>query len=91
MDALAEAPASRSTGGILKGMEVSCIAKATDPVAWTGDNPDVPGRVRATRDGGTVVVEGVIRLSVTEEPTRTRPQAPAPPTPLSTAVASLAT
>ena len=46
--------------------DITCIAE-TDPGAWTGDEPDVPVRVKAVRDDGTVVVEGVIRLWVTHK------------------------
>jgi hypothetical protein len=49
--------------------DITCIAE-TDPEAWTGDNPDLPVRVRGVRDDGTVVVEGVIRLWVTEKPNK---------------------
>ncbi len=74
MGALAEASIPSDKRWIPKGMEVSYTAKATsditciaetDPAAWTGDEPDVPVRVRGVRDDGTVVVEGVIRLWVT--------------------------
>jgi acyl-coenzyme A thioesterase PaaI-like protein len=79
MGALAEATVPAHKRWIPKGMEVSYTAKATsditciaetDPAQWTGDDPDVPVRVRAVRDDGTVVVEGVIRLWVTEKPQR---------------------
>jgi acyl-coenzyme A thioesterase PaaI-like protein len=74
MGALAEASIPRDRRWIPKGMQVSYPAKATsditcvaetDPAAWTGDDPDVPVRVRGLRDDGTVVVEGVISLWVT--------------------------
>ncbi|HJR38158.1 MAG TPA: hotdog fold domain-containing protein [Nocardioidaceae bacterium] len=78
MGALAEATVPAGKRWIPKGMEVSYTAKATsditciaetDPDAWTGDDdPDLPVRVRGVRDDGTVVVEGVIRLWVTEKP-----------------------
>ena len=77
MGALAEATVPRDRRWIPKGMEVSYTAKAvsditciaeTDPAAWTGDDPDVPVRVRALREDGTAVVEGVIRLWVTDKP-----------------------
>ena len=77
MGALAEATVPRDQRWIPKGMDVSYTAKAvsditciaeTDPDAWTGDDPDVPVRVRALRDDGTAVVEGVIRLWVTDKP-----------------------
>ena len=79
MGALAEATIPAHKRWIPKGMDVSYTAKATsditciaetDPEQWTGDDPDVPVRVRAVRDDGTVVVEGVIRLWVTERPKR---------------------
>ena len=79
MGALAEATVPAHRRWIPKGMDVSYTAKATsditciaetDPEQWTGDDPDVPVRVRAVRDDGTVVVEGVIRLWVTEKPAR---------------------
>jgi acyl-coenzyme A thioesterase PaaI-like protein len=74
MGALAEATIPPGKRWIPKGMEVSYTAKAvsditciaeTDPEQWTSDNPDLPVRVRAVRDDGTTVVEGVIRLWVT--------------------------
>jgi acyl-coenzyme A thioesterase PaaI-like protein len=77
MGALAEATVPRDKRWIPKGMDVSYTAKAvsditciaeTDAAAWTGDDPDVPVRVRALREDGTAVVEGVIRLWVTDKP-----------------------
>jgi acyl-coenzyme A thioesterase PaaI-like protein len=74
MGALAEATVPAGKRWIPKGMEVAYTAKATsditciaetDPEHWTGDEPDLPVRVRGVRDDGTVVVEGVIRLWVT--------------------------
>ena len=74
MGALAEASIPRDRRWIPQGMQVSYPAKATsditcvaetDPAAWTGEDPDVPVRVRGLRDDGTVVVEGVISLWVT--------------------------
>jgi hypothetical protein len=47
--------------------DVTCIAE-TDPDVWTGDDPDVPVRVSGVLADGTVVIEGVIRLWVTERP-----------------------
>ena len=79
MGALAEATVPAHKRWIPKGMSVEYAAKATsditciaetDPDAWTGDGPDLPVRVRGVRDDGTVVVEGVIRLWVTEKPAR---------------------
>jgi acyl-coenzyme A thioesterase PaaI-like protein len=75
MGALAEASIPRDKRWIPKGMEVSYTAKAvsditciaeTDPESWTGAQPDVPVRVKGVREDGTVVVEGVIRLWVTQ-------------------------
>ena len=79
MGALAEASVPKDKRWIPKGMEVEYTAKATsditciaetDPEQWTGDNPDVPVRVRGVRDDGTVVVQGVIKLWVTEKPAK---------------------
>lgn len=79
MGALAEASIPAGKRWIPKGMEVTYTAKATtditciaqtDPGQWTGDDPDVPVRVRGVRADGTVVVEGVIRLWVTPRPAR---------------------
>jgi acyl-coenzyme A thioesterase PaaI-like protein len=79
MGALAEASVPATRRWIPKGMEVSYTAKAisditciaeTDPEQWTGDDPDVPVRVRGVREDGTTVVEGVIRLWVTDKPAR---------------------
>lgn len=74
MGALAESTVPADKRWIPKGMDVSYTAKATsdirciaetDPEQWTGDDPDLPVRVKGVRDDGTVVVEGVIRLWVT--------------------------
>jgi acyl-coenzyme A thioesterase PaaI-like protein len=79
MGALAEASVPAGKRWIPKGMEVDYTAKATsditciaetDPEQWTGDDPDVPVRVRGVREDGAVVVQGVIRLWVTEKPAR---------------------
>jgi acyl-coenzyme A thioesterase PaaI-like protein len=79
MGALAEASVPSGRRWIPKGMDVRYTAKAvsditciaeTDPEQWTGDDPDVPVRVRGVRTDGTVVVEGVIRLWVTDKPAR---------------------
>jgi acyl-coenzyme A thioesterase PaaI-like protein len=79
MGALAEATVPEDKRWIPKGMEVEYTAKATsditciaetDPEQWTGDDPDVPVRVRGVREDGTVVVQGVIKLWVTEKPPR---------------------
>ena len=77
MGALAEATIPAHKRWIPKGMEVSYTAKATtditciaetDPEQWTGDDPDLPVRVRGVRKDGTVVIDGVIKLWVTERP-----------------------
>ena len=74
MGALAEVTIPADKRWIPKGMDISYTAKATsditciaetDPGQWTGDDPDLPVRVRGVRDDGTVVIEGVIRLWVT--------------------------
>jgi acyl-coenzyme A thioesterase PaaI-like protein len=79
MGALAEATVPAHKRWIPKRMDVDYTAKATsditciaetDPEQWTGDDPDVPVRVRGVRTDGTVVVEGVIRLWVTDKPAR---------------------
>jgi acyl-coenzyme A thioesterase PaaI-like protein len=81
MGALAEATIPPGKRWIPKGMQVSYTAKATsdvtciaetDPLVWTGDDPDVPVRVRGVLADGTVVVEGVISLWVTERPVAAR-------------------
>ena len=80
MGALAEATIPSNKRWIPKGMEVSYTAKAdsdvrciaeTDPEQWEGDDPDLPVRVKGVRKDGTVVIEGTIRLWVTEKPART--------------------
>jgi acyl-coenzyme A thioesterase PaaI-like protein len=78
MGALAEVTIPAHQRWIPKGMEVAYTAKAdsdvtciaeTDPEQWTGDDPEVRVRVRGVRADGTVVIEGTIRLHVTERPT----------------------
>lgn len=79
MGALAEASIPADKRWIPKGMDVRYTAKATsditciaetDPGQWTGDDPDLPVRVRGERTDGTVVIEGVIRLWVTPKPAK---------------------
>src|SRR3990170_654073 len=74
MGALAEATIPAGRRWLPKGMEVEYLAKSTSditcvaettPADWDG-GPDVPVRVTATRDDGTVVVRGTIHLWVTE-------------------------
>ncbi|MEX0429468.1 hotdog fold domain-containing protein [Nocardioides sp. DS6] len=76
MGALAEATIPDAKRWIPKGMEVAYTAKATSditciaetaPEQWTGDDPDLPVRVKGVREDGTVVIEGVIRLWVTRK------------------------
>jgi acyl-coenzyme A thioesterase PaaI-like protein len=77
MGALAEATVPAGKRWIPRGMDVRYTAKAvsditcvaeTDPGQWAGEGPVVPVRVRATREDGTAVVEGVIELWVTDKP-----------------------
>ena len=77
MGALAEATIPSDKRWIPKGMDVDYTAKATTDITciaetraeqWTGDDPDLPVRVRGVRADGTVVIEGVIRLWVTPKP-----------------------
>jgi acyl-coenzyme A thioesterase PaaI-like protein len=79
MGALAEATIPSDRRWIPKGMDISYTAKATsditciaetDPEQWASGDPDLPVRVKGVRDDGTVVIEGVIRLWVTEKPAR---------------------
>jgi hypothetical protein len=74
MGALAEATIPAHLRWIPKGMELRYIAKAnstitaiadTDPHDWAGPG-EVPVRVHAVRRDGQTVVEGVIRLHVSE-------------------------
>jgi acyl-coenzyme A thioesterase PaaI-like protein len=76
MGALAEATLPPSKRWIPKGMTVSYTAKAvgditciaeTDAEQWTSDDPDLPVRVMGVDRDGTVVIEGVINLWVTEK------------------------
>ncbi|MEO5853807.1 MAG: hotdog fold domain-containing protein [Nocardioides sp.] len=81
MGALAEATITADRRWIPKGMEVTYTAKAdsdvvchaeTTPADWVG--PDVPVRVHAVRRDGTTVVEGTIRLWVTDRPSQPNPR-----------------
>ncbi len=76
MGALAEATTPPGQRWLPKGMTVSYLAKSTtdltctaetDPADWEG-GPDVPVRVKAVLDDGTVAVEGTINLWVTDKP-----------------------
>src|SRR4051794_21789787 len=79
MGALAEATIPASKRWIPKGMTVSYTAKAvgditcvaeTDAGQWASGDPDLPVRVRGQMADGTVVIEGVINLWVTEKKAR---------------------
>jgi acyl-coenzyme A thioesterase PaaI-like protein len=79
MGALAEATIPANKRWIPKGMDISYTAKAdsdiriiaeTDPEQWTSDNPDLHVRVKGLRKDDTVVIEGVIKLWVTEKPAK---------------------
>ena len=78
MGALAEVTIPADKRWIPKGMQVSYLAKSTtdllcvaetDPADWA-EPGDVPVRVRAIRTDGTVVVEGVITIYVSEKRAR---------------------
>ena len=47
--------------------DIRVIAE-TDPEQWTSDNPDLHVRVKGLRKDDTVVIEGVIKLWVTDKP-----------------------
>ena len=79
MGALAEATIPSNKRWIPKGMDISYTAKATtditciaetDPEQWTSDDPDLHVRVKGVRTDGVVVIEGVIKLWVTEKPSK---------------------
>lgn len=77
MGAVAEATIPKHLRWIPRGMELQYTAKATsDILAIAETRPedwqpgDLAVRVRAERDDGTVVVEGVIMLYVSEKPPR---------------------
>ena len=87
MGALAEATIPPHKRWIPKGMEVAYTAKAdsdvtcvaeTDPAQWTSDDPDLPVRVSGSRADGLVVIEGTIRLWVTDRPASSEPTVPRP-------------
>jgi acyl-coenzyme A thioesterase PaaI-like protein len=76
MGVMAESSIPANLRWIPKGMDVNYTAKANSDIraiaevasdAWH-NGPDVAVAVRALRDDGTVVVEGRIRLWVTEKP-----------------------
>lgn len=76
MGALAEVTIPKTKRWIPKGMEVAYTAKATsdirciaetDQEQWDTAAGDLAVRVKGVREDGTVVVEGVIRLWVTDK------------------------
>lgn len=78
MGLLAEATTPPGRRWIPKGMTVSYLAKSTtdllcvaetDPADWAQVG-DVPVRVKAVRTDGTVVVDGIITIYVSERPAR---------------------
>ena len=78
MGVLAEATIPPHLRWIPKGMELEYVGMATstllataetDPADWL-EPGEVAVRVQATRDDGTVVVRGVIRLYTSERPTK---------------------
>ncbi len=78
MGLLAEATTPEGRRWIPRGMQVAYLAKSTtdllcvadtDPADWA-ETGDVPVRVKAVRTDGTVVVEGVITIYVSDKPTR---------------------
>ncbi len=77
MGALAEASIPGDKRWIPKGMDIAYTAKATSditciaetyPEQWASNDPDLHVRVRGLRQDGVVVIEGVIKLHVTERP-----------------------
>ncbi|QWC85337.1 DUF4442 domain-containing protein [Nocardioidaceae bacterium] len=79
MGALAEVSIPDDKRWLPKGMQVSYTAKSTSDITciaetdrsqWTGDDPDLPVRVKAVREDGTTVVEGTINLWVTRKPAK---------------------
>jgi acyl-coenzyme A thioesterase PaaI-like protein len=78
MGLLAEATTPRDRRWIPKGMQVDYLAKSTtdllcvaetEPADWA-EVGDVGVRVKAVRTDGTVVVQGVITIYVSEKPAR---------------------
>jgi Domain of unknown function (DUF4442) len=81
MGALAEVTIPDDRRWIPKGMTVSYTAKAigdiiciaeTDDDQWASTDPELPVRVRGVAEDGTVVIEGVINLWVTQKKARLR-------------------
>ncbi|KGN34648.1 thioesterase [Knoellia sinensis KCTC 19936] len=75
MGLLAEATVPKDRRWIPKGMEVAYLAKSTTDLLCTADTDpadweqtgDVPVRVKAIREDGTVVVEGTITIYVSDK------------------------
>ncbi len=73
MGLLAEATVPSDKRWLPKGMDVEYLAKSTSDIVCTAsttpedweNGPDVPVTVIASRDDGTIVVQGVINLWVT--------------------------
>jgi acyl-coenzyme A thioesterase PaaI-like protein len=85
MGALAEASIPAGRRWIPKGMEVAYTAKATGEITcvaetdreqWTDGRNDVVVRVRGADHEGALVIEGEIRLWVTDDRARRAPPAP---------------
>ena len=80
MGALAEATIPSNKRWIPKGMDIRYTAKATtditcvaetDPADWAREGDvEIPVRVKGVRGDGTPVVQGTIRLWVTDKPAR---------------------
>ncbi|MGL5931192.1 MAG: hotdog fold domain-containing protein [Dermatophilaceae bacterium] len=78
MGLLAEATTPAGQRWIPKGMTVTYLAKSTTDLVCTADTDqsdwevgaagDVPVRVRAVREDGTVVVDGTITIYVSDRP-----------------------
>lgn len=76
MGLLAEATVPADKRWLPKGMDVDYLAKSTSDITCTATTtdadwaaaPDVPVTVSATREDGTEVVRGTIRLWVTPKP-----------------------
>jgi len=77
MGALAEASIPRHLRWIPKGMQVNYTAKANSNMRITAETQaedwkpgELPVAVKAWRDDGTVVVEGIITLHISDKPQR---------------------
>src|SRR5690349_13851924 len=80
MGALAEATIPSTRRWIAKGMAVDYTAKATSDITGVAETDpavservgdvEIPVRVKGIRDDGTVVVQGTIRLWVSDKPAR---------------------